>query len=293
MFEPAQYELLDFGDGRKLERFGAVTLDRPSPAAEQSRPQRPELWNGANARFELASFAAGAPARGRWIIHRELPTPWTINHGDLRFQLKPTDFGHVGVFPEQAAMWDWIADQRASTQSVAGEGAEELRVMNLFAYSGGSTLAAAAAGMAVTHVDAARNVVAWARSNAELSGLAETSIRWIVEDALTFARRELKRGRKYDAIILDPPSYGHGPAGEVWRIESDLPELLSVCRELMDDPRFLLLTSHAPTHNSSRLAQLLRQAGFGSCPHFESGDLSLATPDGRRLNSGTFARFAC
>jgi 23S rRNA (cytosine1962-C5)-methyltransferase len=289
MFEPAEYELLDFGGGRKLEQFGGVTLDRPSPVAESSSPQRPEIWKTANARFVLGLFAKNAPSRGHWIINHELPVPWIIRAGELKFQLKLSDFGHVGVFPEQTTMWDWIADQGAVRTEL---GTKELQVINLFAYTGGSTMAAATAGMAVTHVDAVRNAVAWARKNTELSGLNEAPIRWIVEDALTFARRELKRGRKYDAVILDPPSYGHGPSGEVWKIETDLPELLATCRELTEKPRFALLTCHAPQYDPPRLVELLRQAGFGSTADFELGDLWLESRDGRRLHGGMFARFA-
>ncbi len=295
MFDAAQYELIDFGGGRKLERFGSMLLDRTSPAAEAHYRAQPELWRTADARFELADSTKGVPSRGRWSIDHRPPSPWITQHRSAHFQLKLTDFGHVGIFPEQAPMWDWVAQQNARGRAqgaISGGGAEESRVLNLFAYTGGSTVAAATAGAEVTHVDAARNVVDWARRNAELSGVSSAPIRWIAEDALTFAQRELKRGRQYDSIILDPPSYGHGPSGEVWKIDEDLPVLLSVCRELIGERRGLvLLTCHAPQYDAPRLVELLARARFGSRNReFESGELWLSTTAGRRLHSGSFAR---
>ncbi len=165
MFQPAQYELLDFGDGRRLERFGRLLLDRPCPAAESARPATAGLWSAADARFQRLDAD-----QGRWVLRGEPPRQWTIAHGRLVFQLKRTDFGHVGLFPEQAENWSWIAEQVGRRKT---DGSGGVKVLNLFAYTGGSTLAAAAAGAAVTHVDAARNIVAWARRNAELSGLAQ------------------------------------------------------------------------------------------------------------------------
>jgi 23S rRNA (cytosine1962-C5)-methyltransferase len=280
------YELLDFGDGRKLERFGEYVLDRPSPAASGKR-QRPELWPAADARFELTDSGKSGPQRGDWKLNGDVPPSWLVRLGELQFELKRTDFGHVGLFAEQIENWKWIRDRVASLSPAP-------TVLNLFAYTGGSTLAAAAAGAAVTHVDAAANVVAWARRNAELSGLAAAPIRWITEDALKFAQRELKRGRRYDAVILDPPSYGHGPSGEVWKIDEHLEELLHVCCELTNSrPRFVLLTCHAPGYDAARLRDALTSAGFDlSNREIASEDLSLLTADGRELNSGLFVRFS-
>jgi 23S rRNA (cytosine1962-C5)-methyltransferase len=297
MFDSADYELLDFGAGRKLERFASLVLDRPSPAASGVQQARQQLWSTGDARFELDASPKSGPVRGRWQVNRDPPTPWIIGHGEARLELKLTDFGHVGVFPEQRTMWDWIAAQGEFTKppspppSSRREG--EIRVLNLFAYTGGGTMAAAALGAAVTHVDAARNVVNWARRNAELSGLSAAPIRWIAEDALTFVKRELKRGRHYDSMILDPPSYGHGPSGEIWKIDEHLPELLSICRDLMSpQPRFVLLTCHAPNYDPSRLAEMLADAGLDSSENqIESGGLWLETADGGRLHSGAFARW--
>lgn len=296
MFLPTDYKLLDFGAGRKLERFGSMILDRPAQAAENSPQAAPTLWNDANARFELDPTAK-ANLRGKWFAERESPTPWTIQHESIHFELKLTDFGHIGVFPEQASNWDWLAHQiQLSTTTYGLPQASQkfllLRLLNLFAYTGGSTLAAAAAGAAVTHVDAAKNIVSWARRNAELSGLSGAPIRWISDDARKFVGREIKRGQSYDGVILDPPSYGHGSRGEAWKLDEHLPELLSMCRELTGPkPRLILLTCHAKQFVSQRLADCLCAAGFAFHPQeIEADDAWLTTDDGRRLHCGTFAR---
>jgi len=284
VFSSTEYQLLDFGSGRKLERFGPIVLDRPAPAAADGAPLQQQLWSQAHARFELRGAREASSARGQWKILKNVPDGWTIGHGPMRLELKLTAFGHVGIFPEQAANWDWIAQ---ALGRAAG-----LRLLNLFAYTGGSTLAAAVAGAAVTHVDSARNVVAWARRNAELSGLSTAPIRWITDDALSFVRREIKRGRRYDGAILDPPSYGHGVRGQTWKLDTHLTELLPLCRELIEGiPRLVSLTCHAPDFDARRLADCLAAAGLAASRRaVEAGDLWLATDDGRRLQSGTFAR---
>jgi 23S rRNA (cytosine1962-C5)-methyltransferase len=285
-----QYELLDFGGGRKLERFGAVVVDRAAVAAMQATRPDSSLWDQAMAQFEL-SDAKSNSARGKWIVREELPSPWICESGDLRFELKLTDFGHVGLFPEQQPNWKWIREQVQTCAARGDQGSQEIEVLNLFAHTGGSTLAAAAAGSHVAHVDSAANVVAWARRNAIHSNLEDAPIRWLAEDALKFARRELKRGKRYHGLILDPPGYGHGPAGEVWRIEEQLPDLLSICRQLLaEDSRFVLLSCHAPDYDGNRLAELLAEAGITGNADTECGDLFLSTADGRRLSAGTFAR---
>ncbi len=258
MFDSTQYQLLDFGGGRRLERLGSMVLDRPCPAAESIRPTAPGLWSSADARFERIETE-----QGRWILRGDPPRQWPIAHGRMTLELKRTDFGHVGLFPEQAENWDWIAEQiRRGPSAVAGG----MKVLNLFAYTGGSTLAAAAAGARVTHVDAARNIVAWARHNAELSALGDAPLRWIAEDAMKFVEREIRRGNRYDAVILDPPTYGHGTHGEAWRLAEDLPRLLASCAELTTgQPRFVLLTCHTPGFSPLRLQELLA-AAFGSSP---------------------------
>ena len=280
MFTPDEYRLLDFGEGRHLERFGPWVLDRPCPAAEGVARADPAAWAAADARFERTGATDG-----RWTLEREMPERWTIAHGPIRLELKRTDFGHLGVFPEHAAHWDWIAERvRAAPRPPV--------VLNLFAYTGGSTLAAAAAGAEVVHVDAAKNVVAWARRNAELSGGTDGKsvlpIRWIVEDAVKFVRREVKRGNRYDAVILDPPSYGHGPRGEVWRLSKHLPRLLGLCGELTAGRcRFMLLTCHTPEFGARRLERLVRETWCSVQPgHVRAEPLILRTAAGRELPCG-------
>ncbi len=246
MFTPDQYQLIDFGDGRRLERFGALRLDRPCPTVERVARADPDAWRQADARFERADGE-----EGEWISQRPLPDAWTIVHGPVSFELKRTAVGHVGVFPEQADNWDWIVSQFEAVS-------QPLKILNLFAYTGGSTLAAAATGAEVTHVDAARSTIARARRNAKLSGLSGAPIRWIAEDAQKFVRRELNRGNRYDAVILDPPSYGHGPRGEVWQLPKHLSRLLADCGALTAGRRrFMLLTCHTPGFDPTRLERMM------------------------------------
>jgi 23S rRNA (cytosine1962-C5)-methyltransferase len=298
----ANYELLDFGEGRKLERFGDVVLDRPCPAAEGEKKSRRELWKDAAARFD-----GDRAGNGEWRAKTKgwVPVGWCYSYeGWVKFQLAldPLPSGQVGVFPEQRENWEWIARQigRARTKapsprpSPGGRGSTDaLRVLNLFAYTGGSTLAVAAAGAEVVHVDAARSVVERARENAAVSGFAERPIRWIVEDTVKFCRREMKRGNKYDAVILDPPTYGHGPKGEAWKIGDHLLALLELCAGLTAENRaFVLVTCHSPGIGAAELSAYLSEGIFGHCGQPpKSGELYLETAEGRRLPSGVFARW--
>jgi 23S rRNA (cytosine1962-C5)-methyltransferase len=274
--ESTTYELLDFGQGRKLERFGPLVLDRPSPVAEGFSRAKPDAWAAADARFDR-----GNNREGQWVCRDGLPQAWPCEFGPFRLELKLTPFGHLGVFPEQVELWRWIAEQVRDCGTGGG-----CKVLNLFAYTGGATLAAAAAGASVVHLDAARNVVTWARRNAELSGLANRPIRWIVEDALKFVRREVRRAVRYDALILDPPSYGHGPKGEAWRMEEQLDELLACCAELTGGrPQFLLCTSHTPAFDAATLRERLAVAGFDAS-RAVAEECFLTSRDGRKLSSG-------
>jgi 23S rRNA (cytosine1962-C5)-methyltransferase len=280
------YQLLDFGDGRKLERFGPYVLDRPSPVAEGARPAQPELGTTADARYGVVS-GRRSPRQQEGVWDRDLP-PWTLRAGRIVMELRLTPFGHVGVFPEQAENWGWIARHVEQSQVAAGR---PLKVLNLFAYTGAATLAAAAAGAEVTHIDAARNTVAWARKNAQLSGLGEAPIRWIAEDARKFVARQLRRGNRYDAVILDPPSYGHGVKGEPWMIDEHLPPLLADCVRLTAPrPTFFLLTCHSPGYAAETLTQLLVEAGIASQVEVNTRRLQLTTEDGRSLPCGFAAR---
>ena len=281
------YELVDFGDGRKLERFGPWLLDRPCPAAANKKLAA-TMWGQATARY-----AGSRAADGKWtpdIADWAAPeTVWDVGLGNkhgFRLQLAPLPSGQVGVFPEQYANWQWITRQvRRAVQPV--------RVLNLFAYTGGSSLAAAVAGAEVTHVDAARSVVTRARANADLSGLADHPIRWIVEDARKFCEREVRRGNSYEAVILDPPTYGHGPQGETWSIGQDLLPLLELCGELTRPRRaFILGSCHSPGLGPAELSAYFSEALVGHCGQPpRTGALTLETTDRRRLSSGVYARW--
>lgn len=292
MIEP-QYELLDFGNGRKLERLGEFLLNRTSPPAESYVPKLPPaVWNRAD-----AAFWRSEGLKGRWKFNplgKRLPERWTLEMPHFRLELKPTEVGHLGIFPEQRPNWDWIYTQTLRFLKRR----PEFRVLNLFAYTGGSTLAAAAAmhdaGISsekreyffTTHVDSARNIVQWARGNAEFSGLQNVPVRWISEDAVKFVQRELKREHYYDAVILDPPSYGHGTRGEVWKLEQNLPELLELCAELTrGTPAFLLLTAHSPGWSAADLERLM-QRYFPHISGVETHLMELRTSAGRVLPSG-------
>ncbi len=239
------YEVLDASGGEKLERWGKYFLVRPDPQVIWATPRADPRWRSRDARY-VRSAAGG----GHWT-ENSLPARWQIRYGDLTFQIKPMNFKHTGVFPEQAANWDFIRARVAA----AGR---KLRVLNLFAYTGAATLAAAAAGAEVCHVDAAKGMVAWARENAKASGLEDAPVRWIVDDCAKFLQREIRRGRRYDAIIMDPPSYGRGPSGEVWKLEKDLyPFLELAARALSDEPDFLILNSYTTGLAPSVLTCLL------------------------------------
>ena len=243
------YELLDSGNERKLERFGTFTLARPSASAIWKQSLPPSEWEQASAAFDRESGNS-------WIFKQQLDT-WNINIANLAFKLSITNFGHVGIFPEQQKSWQWIQDTIKTAQP---HRKTQISVLNLFAYSGGSTLAAAMAGAAVCHLDASRGMVARARENAQINGLEKNPIRWIVEDVNKFLDRECRRNNHYDAIILDPPSFGRGKSGEVYKIEKDIVPTLEKCvRLLSPTPLFILLSCHTPAFTPIVLENLLSQ----------------------------------
>lgn len=248
------YELIDATDGERLERFGDVLLIRPDPQIIWHTPRRDPRWESANARY-LRSKTGG----GHWEMRRKTPECWQIRYGELRFNLKPMGFKHTGIFPEQAVNWDLMAEKiRAAGRPI--------RVLNLFGYTGAATLACAAAGAHVTHVDASKGMVNWGRENAVLSGLAERPMRWLVDDCGKFVQRELRRGNTYDAIVMDPPSYGRGPGGEVWKLEDQIYALVEQCvRLLSDQPLFFLINSYttglSPAVMQYILATLMKDRG--------------------------------
>lgn len=239
------YEVIDTSDGEKLERWGRYILVRPDPQVIWSTPKKNRLWREYDARY-----ARSTSGGGQWSAHH-LPDRWQIQYDDLTFNVKPMNFKHTGVFPEQAANWDFIR------QRVAQAG-RPLRVLNLFAYTGGATLAAASAGASVCHVDAAKGMVAWAKENARSSGLEDAPIRWIVDDCAKFVEREIRRGRQYDAVIMDPPSYGRGPSGEIWKLEKDLYSFVQlVAGVLSDHPSFMIINSYTTGLAPSVLGYIL------------------------------------
>jgi len=276
------YEVLDASGGEKLERWGRYILVRPDPQVIWTTPRLDPRWEKYDARY-LRSNEGG----GQWQ-NRGLPDRWQVRYGSLVFNCKPMSFKHTGVFPEQAANWDFIRDK------IAGAG-RPVSVLNLFAYTGAATLAALSAGASVCHVDAAKGMVAWAKENAKASGLEDRPVRWIVDDCGKFVERELRRGRRYDAVIMDPPSYGRGPSGEIWKLEENLyPFVELVSRVLSDEPLFFLINSYTTGLAPSVLGYLLdtlitKRHGGGS----ECRELGLPVRDsGLALPCGSTGRWA-
>ena len=247
------FELLDCSDGEKLERWGEYILVRPDPQAIwQTRRTNPN-WRTASARYSRSSSGGGSWDKGR------LPEKWQIRYDDLTFNVKPMNFKHTGLFPEQAVNWDYMREKIRRS-------GRKINVLNLFAYTGGATVAAASAGASVCHVDAAKGMVSWAKENAKSSGLEDKPIRWIVDDCAKFVEREIRRGHRYDAIIMDPPSYGRGPSGEIWKLEENLYPFVKLCAGVLsDDPLFVLINSYTTGLSASTLTYI---AGSIFTPRF-------------------------
>jgi len=258
------YELIDCSDGERLERWGKYILIRPDPQVLWSTPKTNKLWYNADARY-LRSNTGG----GRWEIYKSLPESWGINYGELKFNVKNMGFKHTGIFPEQAVNWDMTAE-------IIRKEKREVKMLNLFAYTGGATISALNAGAAVTHVDASKGMVQWAKENAVKTGVADRKVRWIVDDCKKFVEREIRRGNKYDIIIMDPPSYGRGPGGEVWKLENEVYSLCSLCAQLLSDDALLYLinsytTGLSPSVMSYMLGTLVRPKFGGSVSADEIG----------------------
>lgn len=279
------YELIDSGNMRRLERLGDYTLIRPAPQAIWS-PRTPAAWHSnIDAEYERDNSGGGS-----WRFHTKVKREFDILYGKLSFRIKLTNFGHLGLFPEQAANWEWIREQ--IRHRLATTSNRNLFVLNLFAYTGGSTLAASQAGAHVAHVDAAKGVVDWARRNAELSRLQDRPIRWLVDDALKFVRREARRNNRYQGIILDPPSFGRGPKGEVFKIEQDLLPLLEACREILaPDALFVLYSCHTPGFTPQVMQNQLEEMTRRLPGQIETGEMTVEDAQGRGLPSGTYARW--
>lgn len=243
----SDYELIDTANGERLERWGDVTLIRPDPQIIWKNVGEASEWQLAHARYIRSDKGGGA-----WDYRRKLPESWQISYGDLRFMVKPTGFKHTGLFPEQAVNWDYCSELIRGAN-------RPINVLNLFAYTGGATLACAAAGASVCHCDAVKGMVDWARTNAKLSELSDKPIRWIVDDANKFIRREIRRGTRYDGVILDPPSYGRGTNGEMWKLEDSIFDLMEEITQLLSDkPLFVLLNSYTTGLSASVMSYLLQ-----------------------------------
>ena len=242
------FEVIDTGSGEKLERWGDILLARPDPQVIWEGRFRPDLWEKADARYHRSNEGGGG-----WKYKNKLPASWTVCYGNLKFGIKPMGFKHTGLFPEQATNWDYVAEK------IKKSGRKDIKVLNLFAYTGGATVAAAAAGAEeVVHVDSSKGMVTWAKENAELSGLGDKYIRFIVDDVLKFVAREKRRGRKYDIIIMDPPSYGRGPGGELWKLEDCVDSLISLAASLLTDkPLFFLVNSYTAGLSPSSMGYML------------------------------------
>ena len=253
-----EYRILDTSSGEKLESWGGVTLVRPDPQIIWKSPKRSDMWNRADGIYHRSDKGGG-----QWEFRKKLPQSWQINYKDLKFNIRPTGFKHTGLFPEQAVNWDFMAERIAARKAAGGE----FKVLNLFAYTGGATLACAKAGAAVTHVDASKGMVSWARDNAAASGLTEAPIRWLVDDCEKFVSREIRRGNKYHGIVMDPPSYGRGPGGEVWKLEDCIYDLVQTCAGVLSKkPLFFLLNSYTTGLSPSVMAYILKDvlcAKFG------------------------------
>lgn len=275
-----EYEVLDASSGEKLERWGDYILIRPDPQVIWQTEKRASGWRRPNAHYHRSDRGGGS-----WEFF-DLPESWSISYEDLVFHLKPFSFKHTGLFPEQAVNWSWFG-------KLIREAHRPVKVLNLFAYTGGATCAALAAGAEVTHVDASKGMVSWARENAAASGLADRPVRWIVDDCVKFVQREIRRGKRYDAVIMDPPSYGRGPKGEIWKIEDTIFHLIRDCAVLLSDhPLFFLVNSYTTGLQPGVLTYMLCEAlGGAGSPAVEAGEVGLPVKEsGLVLPCGCAAR---
>ena len=283
------YELLDSGDGEKLERFGEFTLSRPDPQVLWRKLLSASEWKKAD-----GTFTRGEKS-GDWSLKKTITDRWKIDFAGLKFWIRPTAFKHVGLFPEQVTNWDWM-------RNVISGQVQETEVLNLFGYTGGATLACAQAGAKVVHIDGSKVAITWARDNAELSGLDKKPIRWILDDARAFVKREVKRGRKYQGIIMDPPAFGHGPDNEVWKIEEDFITLVEMCFSILaDKPLFFLINGYAAGYSAIAYENVLKPLVEKYGGTIEKGELTLNETNKsnttkkeavRLLPCGIFARWS-
>lgn len=274
------YELIDTGEGEKLERYGEFTVARPDPQALWPKKVSEKEWQKAHAYFSREADDSS------WKSRQELPPKWAIDFDGLKFHIKLSAFKHTGLFPENQPTWEWMRQEITKAK-------RPINVLNLFGYTGGASLACAQAGASVCHVDGSKVAVTWARENAEISNLKQKPIRWIVDDARVFVEREIKRAKQYDAVILDPPAFGHGPNRELWKIEDDLLPLLKSCQKVLSpQPLFFLINGYAAGYSAIAYANNLKDL-FGKKGKLETGELTIAhSKDDRLLPCGIFARWS-
>lgn len=275
------YELIDSGECQKLERYGEYILNRPDIEALWNKTY-PDIWSSSDLNFIREG------KKTKWIIKNGVPNSWNIKFDDIIFSIKPTSFKHIGIFPEQCINWKWMENIIKNNIKEY----KEINVLNLFAYTGGATMFCAKAGASVCHVDASKNAVFWAKENIKLSGLEDKPIRFIIDDVILFLKREIKRGRKYDAIIMDPPSFGHGPKDELWKIENDFLKLIELCKELLSEkPLFMLINGYTAGYSSivyeNNLKEIFKDIGI-----YENGELVIEEKSGKLLPCGIFARWS-
>jgi 23S rRNA (cytosine1962-C5)-methyltransferase len=287
------YELLDSGGCEKLERYGSYILRRPDPEALWEKSKDNSSWDEADLKFERNENKVGSRNQTRWIIKDGVPKQWDISYGELNFYIRPNSFKHTGLFPEQLPNWQWTRELIKNEKLRIKNEEKKISVLNLFAYTGGATLACAFAGAEVCHVDGSKTAVEWARENAKLSGLGDAPIRWIVEDVIVFLKREIKRGHKYDAIIMDPPSFGHGPKDELWKIEENFLELIKLCKEILsNEPLFILINGYTAGYSSIAYENNLMDMVKNFGGKIEKGELVIKESDSDRLlPCGIFARW--
>ncbi len=309
-----EYELIDTGDGKKLERYGKYLLSRPDPEAIWKKTLDDKDWEQADLEFVRNGTKA------KWVTKNGIPNHWNISFGNLNFSIKPTSFKHTGLFPEQLPNWQWMEkiikneelriknEEATSLDNFSGPrvgspdhekfskdfAIRKPSILNLFAYTGGATLACAKAGAEVCHVDGSKNAVMWARENAELSGLTDAPIRWLIEDVILFLKREIKRGRKYDAIVMDPPSFGHGPKDEIWKIEDDFLKLMDLCKQVLsNDPLFVLINGYTAGYSPIAYQNVLIDMMKDYKGEIEIGELVIEESTSKKLlPCGIFARWS-
>ena len=312
---PWDFELLDTGNGYRLEQWGDILLARPDPQIIWKKGT-PKLWEKISAKF----IAGKGEERGRWEIKGKIPDPWIVNFDGIhpvksagggtapqsfngvKFLLKLSPFKHTGLFAEQAAQWEWMLNRLEMLDTRLKMGAKNPmqkannlspRILNLFAYTGGATMVLAKAGCQVTHVDASKPAITWANENHKLNNLPADSVRWILDDAVKFVKRELKRGAKYDGIIMDPPAFGHSPTGKTWKFNDDLPGLLADCVQLLsDDAKFLIINGYATNSSAVAINNLLEDAMRSTPGKIEFGELCLKQKSGRMISTGIFSRWS-